>query len=175
MAANNIFRYRSNGELYFSNAFLDSVNHRRDQQPVAHDQPALAPPLAAIPLHQDQDEPLEQLLLGQDQVQHQIAQPFQEEALEHHQEPEQVLTVTVQLSQAMTDDIRSSGSMPRTTLNAHLANDGDYVLVKWAQYNEQASASSTPIWSPSGSTILTRPTALYMFHDDEYDRMEDTE
>ncbi|KAG0030579.1 hypothetical protein BGZ82_007380 [Podila clonocystis] len=175
MATSNIFRYRSNGERYFSNAFLDSVYHRRDQQLVVQDQPALAPPLAAIPLHQDQDEPLDQLLLGQDQVQHQIAQPFLEEALEHHQEPEQVHTFTVQLSQAMADDIRSSGSMSRTTLNAHLTNDGDYVLVKWAQYNEQASASTTPVWSPSASTILTRPTTLYMFHDDEYDRMEDTE
>ncbi|KAG0076941.1 hypothetical protein BGZ93_008454 [Podila epicladia] len=166
MPTNNTFRLRSNGEPYFSNAFLSSVDFRRgQQQPVAQDQPA-----PTTLLHQDQEEPLEQLPLEQGHVQ---PQPFQ--VLEHHQEPEQVLTVTAQVSQAMTDDIRPSGSMPRTTLNIHSSNDGDYVLVKPFQHYEQASASTTPIWSPSASVVLTRPTTPYMFHDDEYDRMEDTE
>lgn len=164
------------GERRYSPAFIDSIYYIQGlQQPIAQDQPAPAPPPVAHALPQDQEEPLE-LPLEQGLAQHQISQPFVEEALEHHQEPEQVvLTVTAQVSQAMTDDIRPSGSTPRTTLNTHPANDGDYVLVKSAQYYEQASASTTPIWSPSASVILTRPTTPYMFHDDEYDRMEDTE
>ncbi|KAF9296320.1 hypothetical protein BGZ74_010388 [Mortierella antarctica] len=152
MPTNNTFRLRDNGEPYFSNAFLSSIDYRRGQQ-----QPIKRSPWGNLPLEQGPVQP----------------QSFQ--AAEHYQEPEQVLTVTAQVSQAMTDDIRSSGSMPRTTLNTHPANDGDYVLVKPAQYYEQASASTTPIWSPSASVILTRPTTPYMFHDDEYDRMEDTE